>query len=164
MEDKSQMEHTSTPSEARLSIDTTPPEARDWPEVRYATGGGVVIRDGQVLLLKRLKKQEIRLPKGHVEAGETVAECAIREVREESGAREPLLVRQLGTVENRFAKGGERFLRHETWYLMSTPDEMITEHEPQWQPTWYPLDQAEQALTFEAERVALRWARAALEI
>ena len=51
----------------------------------YAAGGGVVVHDGRVLVLRRYSRDEIRLPKGHVDPGETVQEAALREVREESG-------------------------------------------------------------------------------
>ncbi|HEY7293662.1 MAG TPA: NUDIX domain-containing protein [Dehalococcoidia bacterium] len=61
------------PPGAHASIDTTPAEARGWPLRRYHTAGGIVVRDGRALLLHRIKGHvgEVRLPKGHVEPGET---------------------------------------------------------------------------------------------
>ncbi|MCK4316482.1 MAG: NUDIX domain-containing protein, partial [Anaerolineae bacterium] len=53
--------------------------------VRYIAAGGVVVHDGRVLVLRRLNQGEVRLPKGHVEPGESVQEAALRETREESG-------------------------------------------------------------------------------
>ncbi|MBQ9418408.1 MAG: NUDIX domain-containing protein [Bacteroidales bacterium] len=53
--------------------------------VRYvrAAGGVVVDADGRVLLIRRLGHWD--LPKGHVEAGESLREAALREVAEETG-------------------------------------------------------------------------------
>ena len=100
-------------------VDTVPPEAVAWPLHAYATGGGVVVAQEAVLLLRRA--DEVRLPKGHIEPGETVAACALREVHEETGLREVRIRAQLGTIENRFAAAGQRCVRHETWFLMETP-------------------------------------------
>ena len=52
---------------------------------RYSSSGGVVIHDDRVLLIKRKERPEIRLPKGHIEPGESRAEAARREVAEETG-------------------------------------------------------------------------------
>jgi len=55
-----------------------------WPKLGALA---VVIHDGQVLLVKRSKAPDAGLwgfPGGHVEAGETVAEAAARELLEET--------------------------------------------------------------------------------
>lgn len=43
--------------------------------VRYVAAGGVVVGAGRVLVLERPGRNELRLPKGHVEHGES-AEAA----------------------------------------------------------------------------------------
>ena len=50
-------------------------------------GAGCVVRDeaGRVLLVKRSDNGAWALPAGSMELGETMRECAIREVREETG-------------------------------------------------------------------------------
>ena len=137
-------------------VDTVPPEAVIWPVHAYATGGGVVVDQEAVLLLRRA--DEVRLPKGHIEPDETVAGCALREVREETGLRAVRIRAQLGTIENRFAVAGQRYVRHETWFLMETARRTGDAPEEPWQPEWCPLKQAEGRLSFEAERMAVRWA------
>lgn len=55
----------------------------------------VVIKAGKILLGKDTRKGEVYgVPGGHWESGETLAECAIREVKEESGVncKKPQLV------------------------------------------------------------------------
>jgi 8-oxo-dGTP pyrophosphatase MutT (NUDIX family)/phosphohistidine phosphatase SixA len=56
----------------------------------YAAGGVVWrVVDGKVrvLLIHRTKYRDITLPKGKVDPGETLAETAVREIREETGIR-----------------------------------------------------------------------------
>ena len=54
--------------------------------------------------------------------------------------------------------GGQRFVRYETWFLMTVDDPVVRAPEPPFEPTWYLLEQAEAAISYEAERLAFRWA------
>ena len=47
--------------------------------------GGIVHRDGRVLLVHRPRYNDWSLPKGKVDGGESPGEAALREVREETG-------------------------------------------------------------------------------
>jgi 8-oxo-dGTP pyrophosphatase MutT (NUDIX family) len=47
--------------------------------------GGIVVRDGDVLLVHRPKYDDWSFPKGKLEAGESWEEGALREVEEETG-------------------------------------------------------------------------------
>ncbi|WP_420445603.1 NUDIX hydrolase [Candidatus Poriferisodalis sp.] len=49
--------------------------------------GGVVCHEGSVLVVHRPRYDDWSLPKGHLKRGETWAEAALREVREETGVR-----------------------------------------------------------------------------
>jgi 8-oxo-dGTP diphosphatase len=76
--------------------------------------GGVVVRDGKVLLIRRGKeplKGRWVIPGGTVELGETLEQAVVREVREETGidvrAREVVLV--FDRIER---DGGDRVLYH----------------------------------------------------
>lgn len=81
-----------------------------------AAGGLVMDREGRVLMIYR--KGWWDLPKGHVEAGETPEEAALREVSEETGLR--------GLEPGRFITGTYHFyddsgrweLKHTRWYSM----------------------------------------------
>jgi ADP-ribose pyrophosphatase YjhB (NUDIX family) len=62
--------------------------ARDYPDAPVAGVGGVVIRAGEVLLVRRAfppRAGEWSLPGGRLELGESLAEGVRREVREETG-------------------------------------------------------------------------------
>jgi 8-oxo-dGTP diphosphatase len=64
-------------------------------QVRAA--GGVVIRDGLVVLVHRPRYDDWTLPKGKLDSGESFEEAAIREIDEETGLR-TRLVRELPAV------------------------------------------------------------------
>ena len=49
--------------------------------------GGVVVRDGCVLLVHRAHYDDWTLPKGKLDEGETWEQAALREVEEETGLR-----------------------------------------------------------------------------
>ncbi len=59
---------------------------REYPEAPIVGVGAVVVQDGQVLLIRRANEPSRgrwSIPGGTVELGETLAQAAIREVREE---------------------------------------------------------------------------------
>lgn len=76
--------------------------------------GGLVLRDGEVLLVHRPRYDDWTFPKGKAEDGETDEACAVREVREETGLL-CLLVAEAGTTEYVDTKGRPKRVR---WWLM----------------------------------------------
>ena len=61
---------------------------REFPDRPIVGVGGVVVQDGQVLIVKRAhepRKGEWSLPGGIVELGETLVEALKRELKEETG-------------------------------------------------------------------------------
>ena len=54
---------------------------------RVDAAGGVVVRDGRVLLVHRPRYDDWSLPKGKLDPGESFEEAALREVEEETGLR-----------------------------------------------------------------------------
>ena len=82
--------------------------------------GGVVIFRGKILLLYKNYKNKYDgwvLPKGTVEAGETFEETALREVREESGARGRIM-KYIGMSQYSFSVPDDTVEKNVHWYLM----------------------------------------------
>jgi 8-oxo-dGTP pyrophosphatase MutT (NUDIX family) len=130
--------------------------------VRYVAAGGVVVHDGRVLVLRRPSRSEVRLPKGHVEPGEREEETALREVGEESGYADLVLVADLGIQEVAFDYAGRRYERTERYFLMALEGDtraLRSGGEFQFHPVWLAWDDALQALSFEPEREWVRRAR-----
>lgn len=123
---------------------------------RYATGGGVVIYQQQMLLLDRPARQEVRLPKGHIDPGETPIVTALRETQEESGYADLQVLADLGSQVVTFQHHGQQYIRTEFYFLMTLQSKAQvarpTEDASQFQTIWLPLAEAVAALTFEAEK------------
>ncbi len=65
---------------------------------RVEAAGGVVVRDGMVLLVHRPRYDDWTLPKGKLDPGESFEDAALREVEEETGLR-CRLVRELPSTQ-----------------------------------------------------------------
>ena len=95
------------------------------------SAGGVVLDDaGRVLLIRArdLRNRPVwTLPKGALNEGETSAEAALREVREETGYRCEL-VRELDVVTYWFQRRDVRIKKTVRWFLMR-PVEKEGEHD-----------------------------------
>ncbi|HEX6386088.1 MAG TPA: carbonic anhydrase [Anaerolineae bacterium] len=133
--------------------------------VRYTAAGGVVVRDRQMLVLYRSSHNEVRLPKGHVDPGESAAEAALRETEEESGYADLVLADDLGTQVVEFDHDGRHVVRTEQYFLMrlARPDAQPAPGEAQFEPAWLSWDEALATLTFAAEREWVRRARRVVE-
>src|SRR5262249_36640139 len=93
-------------------------EARARREVTVRAAGGLVERDGEVLLVHRPKYDDWTFPKGKCGDGESDEDCALREVEEETGMRCKLGA-HAGTTEYIDAKGRPKRV---LWYCMEPID------------------------------------------
>lgn len=140
--------------------------------LHYRTGGGVVVnKRAEFLVLERQVQRdgqsvhEIRLPKGHIDEGETVEVCALREVGEESGYWNLKINAFLGVTRSVFKRYQKEINRIEYYYLMTfiNSDETcgearpVDEEEALFIPCWLAPEEACTALTFPGEQeIALR--------
>ena len=103
------------------------------------------------------------LPKGLVDPGESPAETAVREVREETGV-EGRLVEKLGDVKYVYTRDGERIFKIVSFFLLRAGRGRIGEIEESMrievaEARWLPLEEAPRLLAYRGERemAALAW-------
>ena len=86
-------------------------------EVILAAGGLVYTKkDMDLLLIHRLGHWD--LPKGKLDEGETLEECAIREINEETGASKLTLEKPLHVTYHTYQQEGRKILKESHWYLV----------------------------------------------
>lgn len=80
-------------------------------------GGGIVRNEREEILLI-LRKGKWDLPKGKLDRGETIEECAVREVKEETGLTEATLGEPAGITYHTYVEKGTRILKESHWFEM----------------------------------------------
>ncbi|WP_028786137.1 NUDIX hydrolase [Terrimonas ferruginea] len=81
-----------------------------------AAGGLVENENGDCLLIFRRGKWD--LPKGKLDEGESLEECAVREVSEETGLQQVQLTAPLLITYHTYHEGTHFILKDSHWYLM----------------------------------------------
>lgn len=135
----------------------------------FSAGGLVVDLTGEVprgALIGRTDRQGRllwSLPKGHIEAGETAEQAALREVEEETGIAGEILA-ELGTIDfwfvaedRRVHKTVHHFLLRALGGELSDSDVEVSE------VAWVPLHELESRLAYADERRLIRRATELLE-
>ena len=133
---------------------------------REFSAGGVLVRTirGRAMLAAirpRGRERIWALPKGHIDAGETAAETALREVREETGV-EGRLVEKLGDVRYVYTASyeggsGERVFKVVSFFLLRAGRGRIDAIDESMrvevaEARWLPLEEAPRLLSYDGER------------
>ena len=87
-------------------------------KIQKAAGGKVFNHLNEVLFIYRFDKWD--LPKGKLEKGETIEQCAIREVEEECGITNLIIENKLETTYHIFERKDKLILKISHWFLMKT--------------------------------------------
>ena len=121
------------------------------------SAGGAVVHQGDVIVVVPVKRdaqhrRALVLPKGHLDAGETEQDAAIREVTEETGVIAEL-VDKLGDVEYSYERRGRRRDKRVAFYLLEYRSGNLEDHDHEIEEArWMPLDAAARELTYPGER------------
>ena len=122
--------------------------------LEFSAGGVVLDAQGRVLLIRArdLRGQPVwTLPKGALTKGETSADAALREVREETGYRCEV-VRELDAVTYWFQRDGRRIKKTVRWFLMR-PLEKAGDHDQEVdEVAWLEPDEALRRLRYDSDR------------
>jgi 8-oxo-dGTP pyrophosphatase MutT (NUDIX family) len=138
---------------------------------REFSAGGVLVRNVRgrpmvAAIRPRGKPDGLwALPKGHIDAGETPAETALREVREETGVG-GRLVEKLGDVRYTYTWDGERIFKVVSFFLLRAGRGRIGAIEEAMrievaEARWLRLEEAPRLLAYGGERemAAKAWER-----
>jgi 8-oxo-dGTP pyrophosphatase MutT (NUDIX family) len=121
------------------------------------SAGGVVVRDGACVVIVPTRRaadgsKVLALPKGHPDPGESAADAAVREVREEAGVRSTVR-EKLGDVRYFYQRGGRRIAKVVSFYLLDYVAGEPEEHDHEVEVArWMALEQAAKELTYKGER------------
>jgi 8-oxo-dGTP pyrophosphatase MutT (NUDIX family) len=132
------------------------------PLLEFSAGGLVVDERGSVLLIRArdLRDRPVwTLPKGALNPGETSADAALREVREETGYRCEV-VRELEAVTYWFQRNGQRIRKTVRWFLMR-PIEKVGDHDHEVdEVAWADPEEASARVRYDSDRRLVALARA----
>jgi 8-oxo-dGTP pyrophosphatase MutT (NUDIX family) len=128
---------------------------------REFSAGGVLVRTiggrPHVAAIRPRGKTDVwALPKGHIDPGESAAETAVREVREETGV-EGRIVEKLGDIRYVYTWDGERIFKVVSFFLLRAGRGRLGEIEEAMrievaEARWLPLEDAPRLLSYGGER------------
>jgi 8-oxo-dGTP pyrophosphatase MutT (NUDIX family) len=134
--------------------------SRPQPQIEVSAGGLVQSQtDPELVALishkNRGGKSDWCIPKGHVEAGEELAQTAVREINEETGI-EAEVVEKLGEINYSFKVGPQRIKKTVHHFLLrQVGGEISSDMDPTGEvieAKWFKLSELDSVLAHENER------------
>jgi 8-oxo-dGTP diphosphatase len=117
---------------------------------KVRAAGGLVLRDGRVLVVHRPRYDDWSLPKGKLEPCETFEQAALREVEEESGLRCEL-GEELDAARYTDHRGRPKVVRY--WRMRALgQDHAFEPNEEVDELAWLMPEEAARRLTYEHDR------------
>ncbi len=149
-------------SQAKRERHPAKPRKRSAPRLRqvneFSAGGLIVDLAGDVprgaLIARTDRRGQLlwSLPKGHIEAGESAEQAAVREVQEETGISGEILA-ELGTIDFWFVADGRRVHKTVRHYLLrATGGELSDQDIEVAEVAWVPLPSIAAQLAYPDER------------
>lgn len=127
--------------------------------VEETSAGGLILNDlsdqAQAALIGRIDRRGRimwSLPKGHLEAGESARQAAVREVEEETGIKGEILT-ELGTIDFWFVADGQRIHKTVHHFLLRKIGGTVNADDPEVVAVeWVPLGELSARLAYADER------------
>jgi 8-oxo-dGTP pyrophosphatase MutT (NUDIX family) len=93
-----------------------------WKKFLLVKAGGGLVRNGEGQYLFMLRRGIWDLPKGKLDPGETIEQCAVREVGEETGLQGVQLGAPLLVTYHTYDENGKHILKETHWFRMHVTD------------------------------------------
>jgi 8-oxo-dGTP pyrophosphatase MutT (NUDIX family) len=144
-----------------MSTDAGAEDRNPVPRDEEFSAGGVVVDDDRLVVIVPVKRaangaRVLGLPKGHPDGDETAEEAARREVAEEAGVTGELLT-DLGDVEYRYARRGDRVAKRVRFFLYRYVSGDVADHDHEIEEArWMLMAEAVRELTYDGEREMVR--------
>jgi 8-oxo-dGTP diphosphatase len=122
------------------------------PKKLIMAAGGILERDGEILLVQRPRYQDWSLPKGKLDRGETPLQAALREVREETGFSAKAL--GFAGAFGYEVKGAPKVVLY--WMMKPLKQGPILDPEEVCELRWVTVRSAMRLMTYEMERDLVR--------
>ena len=104
-------------------------------------------------LVYRKSKEDYTFPKGHLEIGETLEECAVRETEEETLRANHLLSSKPIKIERYLTPSGEDVENHLYIAIDDGPTSKEIPLKDREELVWFAIDEVENALSYEDLKV-----------
>lgn len=123
---------------------------------REFSAGGIVFKNGQVLLTKHSQNKHWSFPKGLIDPGQTSQQAAVREVREEGGV-DAEIVGKVGYSKYVYTLNDEKIFKVVTYFLMKYLKGDPKDHDWEVEEAgWYKPEDALKQLTFSQDKKLLQ--------
>jgi 8-oxo-dGTP pyrophosphatase MutT (NUDIX family) len=98
--------------------------------IKIVAGGGIVENEEKKILFQ-FRRGFWDLPKGKLEDGETIEDCAVREVEEETGLQNVQLGQLIGITYHSYIEDGKDIEKETHWFAMkvSGHQELVPQQE-----------------------------------